>query len=170
MRPADLSAAIDLIKRFEGIEDGDPTTVNLDPYLCPADYWTIGWGHVVLDPDGQQLHGERSRQAAHNVYPQGITRTEAEILLADDLRRFAAGVAGAVTMPLANHQFCALVSFSYNVGINAYRRSSLLTLLNRGRYDQVPFQLARWNKAGGQVMAGLKRRREAEIKLWRGGT
>jgi len=45
-----LQPAVDLIKAFEGLRDGDPTSIRLDPYLCPAGYWTIGWGHVVLDP------------------------------------------------------------------------------------------------------------------------
>lgn len=163
-----LQPAIDLIRRFEGIEDGDPATVNLDPYLCPADCWTIGWGHVVLNPDGQQLRGERTKDQALAVYPNGITMIEAEILLADDVRRFAAGVEQAVAVPLADHQFCALVAFAYNVGIGAFRRSSLLLMLNRCRYDQVPFQLARWTRAGGQIMSGLQRRRAAEIRLWGG--
>jgi len=163
-----LQPAMDLIKAFEGIEDGDPTTVNLDPYLCPANYWTIGWGHVVLDPDGQPLRSERARAAARAIYPQGLTVPEVEILLADDIRRFVVGVQQAVTVPMENHQLCALVAFTYNVGLGAFRRSSLLALLNRGRYDQVPHQLARWIKAGGQAMPGLKRRRDAEIELWRG--
>src|SRR4051794_31205741 len=54
-QPRDLSGAVKLIRSFEGIEDGDPTTANLDPYLCPAGYWTIGWGHVVIGQDGQML-------------------------------------------------------------------------------------------------------------------
>lgn len=77
MKPADLQRTIELIKRFEGIEDGDPTTVNLDPYLCPADYWTIGWGHVVLNPDGQQLRGEEAWQHYQHT---GVSTPADEVL------------------------------------------------------------------------------------------
>lgn len=159
-------SAIELIKRFEGIEDGDPSTVNLDPYLCPAGYWTIGWGHVVLDADGKQLKGAGNRKAAQAIYPHGITMAEAETLLADDVRRFSAGVAKLVKAVLTDNQFCALVSFSFNVGIGAFSGSELLRAINNGAFDRVPAQIMRWTKSGGKELAGLKRRREAEVALW----
>ncbi len=163
----DLSQAVELIKAFEGILDGDPTTVNLDPYLCPAGYWTIGWGHVVTGPDGKMLKGADNKAQARAVYPAGITRDEADTLLADDVRRFAAGVERAVKVPISDTQFCALVSFAYNVGIGALEKSTLLRLLNEGNPDQVSAQMMRWTKAGGKELAGLRRRREAEAALWR---
>lgn len=81
-----LSQAVELIKSFEGIPDGDPATVNLDPYLCPAGYWTIGWGHVVLDPHGKQIKGRENKGLARCVYPGGITKAEAEVLLTDEVQ------------------------------------------------------------------------------------
>ncbi|WP_310600232.1 glycoside hydrolase family protein [Desulfobulbus sp.] len=162
----DLRQAVELIKSFEGILDGDPATVNLDPYLCPAGCWTIGWGHVVTDPHGRMLKGTGNKELARAVYPDGITMAEAEVLLADDVRRFAAGVERLVKVPLAATRFCALVSFAYNVGIGALEKSTLLRLLNEGNIDQVPDQFMRWTKAGGKELAGLKRRREAEMRLW----
>lgn len=162
----DLRQAVELIKQFEGIKDGDPSTTNLDPYLCPAGYWTIGWGHVVTDSQGKMLKGAENKQSAYAVYPGGISMAEAEALLADDVRRFAAGVERLVKVPLDDTRFCALVSFAYNVGIGALAESTLLRLLNEGAFDQVPAQLMRWTKSGGKELAGLKRRREAEAQLW----
>ena len=162
----DLRQAVELIKSFEGISDGDPATVNLDPYLCPAGYWTIGWGHVVIDPRGKMLKGAENRESARAVYPDGITRAEADVLLDDDVRRFAAGVERLVKVPVGDNQFCALISFAYNVGIGALEKSTLLRLLNEGALDQVPAQMLRWTKSGGKELAGLKRRREAEAQLW----
>jgi len=162
----DLTQAVEIIKSFEGILDGDPTTVNLDPYLCPGGFWTIGWGHVVLDPRGKLLKGAENKQAARAVYPEGITRAEAEVLLADDVRRFSAGVERAVKVTISDARFCALVSFAFNVGIGALEKSTLLRLLNEGAVDQVPAQFLRWTKVGGKELAGLRRRREAEKKLW----
>lgn len=161
-----LAPAIALIRRFEGIADGDPRTVRLDPYLCPAGHWTIGWGHVVRGPDGRPLRGRENRALARAIYPDGITRREAEILLEDDLRRFAAGVEGLVKVGLSDNQFCALVSFAYNCGLGALRTSTLLRRLNAGEHDAVPAQLMRWTKSKGVELAGLKRRRAAEAELW----
>jgi lysozyme len=162
----DLSRAVELIKSFEGILDGDPATVNLDPYLCPAGYWTIGWGHVVLDPRGKQIKGAENKQAARSIYPRGITKAEAEVLLTDDIRRFAAGVEKLLKVAVSDAKFCALVSFAYNVGVGALERSTLLKLVNQGALEQAPAQFLRWTKAGGRELAGLKRRREAEVRLW----
>src|SRR3954462_11969919 len=103
----DLGPAIDLIRRFEGIADGDPATVKLDPYLCPADHWTIGWGHVVRGPDGKAIRGKENRAAARAVYPSGITLDEAAVLLADDVRRFAAGIENLLEVKVSDNRFCA---------------------------------------------------------------
>jgi lysozyme len=161
-----LSQAVELIKSFEGIPDGDPTTVNLDPYLCPAGYWTIGWGHVALDPRGKQIKGAENKALARSVYPGGITKAEAEVLLTDDVRRFSAGVEQLLKVAVSDVKFCALVSFAFNVGVGALERSTLLRLVNEGAFDLVSAQFLRWTKAGGKELAGLKRRREAEAKLW----
>lgn len=165
-----LTPALTLIKAFEGLADGDPSTVALDPYLCPAGYWTIGWGHVVRDGRGRMLAGRAHRAAARVVYPRGITRAEAETLLLDDLRPRIATVERLVRVPLTDAQFGALLSFEYNTG--ALGGSSLLRRLNAGDYAAVPRELAKWVKArdprtGQRVtLRGLVRRRAAEAALW----
>ena len=161
-----LQPAIDLLKAFEGLKDGDPTTVRLDPYLCPAGYWTIGWGHAVLDPRGNQIKGPENKQRAREVYPHGLSLDEAAVLLADDVRRFAAGVYQAVKVPLTDNQFGALVSFSFNVGYGAFSRSTLLKVINQGEKEKAPPQFMRWTKAAGKESPGLIRRRRAEVNLW----
>ena len=162
----EVREAVELIKSFEGIPDGDPTTVNINPYLCPADYWTIGWGHVVLDSAGNQLKGASTKPIAYAVYPNGITKSEAEVLLSDDVRKFSLGVENLISVEISDTRFCALVSFAFNVGLGALRESTLLKLLNQNQQKEVPTQLMRWTKSNGKELAGLKRRREAEGKLW----
>jgi lysozyme len=71
-----------------------------------------------------------------------------------------------VTVPLSDNQFSALVCFAFNVGVGNFESSTLLRLLNRGWYEQVPAQLMRWNRANGEVFGGLSRRRAAEARLW----
>jgi len=160
------SAAINIIKSFEGIMDGDPDTVNLDPYLCPANYWTIGWGHLVRDKNNQPLKFGVNKMKAYAVYPYGITMEQAEELLFEDVQFAVGAVERKVQVPLNSNQFSALVSFVFNLGIGNFSNSTLLRLLNNGDYDSVPCQLSRWTKANGRELNGLIRRRKAEADLW----
>lgn len=162
----DYSKAVDLIKKFEGVADGNPLTVNLDPYLCPAGYWTIGWGHVVTDAKGRNFKGRSEKKAAYNIYPNGLTKEEVSTLLLDDVRKFAAYVADKVKVQLTDNQFSSLVSFCFNVGTGNFNRSSLLRLLNAGNYEAVPSEMKKWTKAGGKILPGLAKRRAAEADLW----
>jgi len=134
-------AGVTLIKEFEGL--------HLTPYLCPNKIWTIGYGHT------------RTVRAGMRITPE-----QADQFLTDDLRIVAAAVQRLVTVRLNDNQFAALVSFTFNVGIANFERSKLLELLNRGWYEQVPAQLMRWNRANGEILGGLSRRRAAEAQLW----
>lgn len=132
---------VELIKSFESLE--------LKAYLCPADVWTVGYGHTKTARFGQL-----------------ITRARAEELLIQDLRWVEATVSAGVEVPISGNQFAALCSFVFNVGPGNFRKSSLRKLLNRSWYGQVPAQLMRWNKVDGRILSGLTRRRAAEAQLW----
>lgn len=132
-----MSKEADLIKSFEGLE--------LEAYLCPADIWTIGYGHTGNVKEGDS-----------------ITKAEADELLDKDLQTFRNGVKRLVKVPLNENQFGALVSFAYNLGLGSLQNSTLLKLLNAGDYDGAADQFLRWNKSKGKVLTGLVRRREAE--------
>jgi lysozyme len=134
-------AGLALIRAYEGL--------HLTPYLCPAKIWTIGYGHTRTVRAGLK-----------------ITADQAEQLLDDDLRLIERAVQRLVAVPLNDNQFAALVSFTFNVGISNFEQSTLLKLLNRGWYEQVPAQLMRWNRANGETLGGLSRRRAAEGRLW----
>lgn len=133
---------IALIKGFEGYSS--------TPYRCSANVWTIGFGHT--------------KNVTKLTEP--ISKEYAEELLQKDLEEFENAVNRHVTVPLTQNQFDALVSLSFNIGVGAFSKSTLLKLLNKGEYNKVPYELARWNKAGGKVLAGLTRRRAAEADLW----
>lgn len=133
---------LSLIKEFEGL--------RLEAYLCPAKKWTIGYGHTKTAKPGMK-----------------ITERGAEELLRQDLAWCEEAVRTGVKVPLTQNQFDALVSFVFNVGAGAFKRSTLLRLLNQGDYDGAASQFQRWNKAGGQVLKGLTRRRKAEAEKFR---
>lgn len=132
---------LNLIKRFEGFS---PTI-----YTCPAGYSTIGYGHVVLAHEQDQLAA-------------GITQSEAAELLRKDVRIAERTVLRLISVPLTDGQFDALVSFTFNLGAGALQRSTLRRKVNRGEHESVPAELMKWVWAAGKRMPGLVRRRSAE--------
>ena len=145
-------AGIDLIKKFEGLHkvmaDG-----MVRSYRCPAGRWTIGYGHVK---------GVRSGMK--------VTAQECEDFLRQDLEWVEEAVKKHVKAPLSQLQFDALVCFVFNIGETNFKSSTALKLLNAGRYDDVPEQIMRWNKAtvNGEKkeLKGLTRRRAAEAAMF----
>lgn len=161
-----MAIAVELCERFEGIDDGDRTTANLDPYLDLAGVWTVGRGHAIVGPDGKLLRGEKNRALARALYPGGITLAEADVLLRDDMRPRAVRVATLVTAPINDAQFNALVDFEFNTGALAVSR--VLRCVNARDYAAVPTAFMLWAKADGRRVAGLVRRRACEAAVFAG--
>lgn len=127
-------------------------------YNDAASYCTIAYGHLVnLSPcDG----GEPEE------FLDGVTEPEGADLLRDDMEIAERVLLTTVDVELTDGQYAALCDFIYNVGGGNFRSSSLLKVVNRNDFEQVPFQLRRWVKAGGRVLPGLQNRREREIELF----
>ena len=134
-------AGLDLIKRFEGCV--------LTAYLDVIGMHTIGYGHT-----GGVKIGDK------------ITQEQADKLLENDVLVRVNAVNNALRRPVTQGQFDALVSFTYNVGVGNFQRSTLLKMINRGEAADASPQFLLWNKAGGKVFAGLTRRREAEKAMY----
>ena len=137
---------IALIKKFEGCK--------LDAYQCSADVWTIGFGTTQGVKKGATC-----------------SQDEAETFLANDLCQFEQSILKMVDVSLKQNEFDALISWIYNLGASNFSESTLLRRINdntdSSRAD-IPYQIKRWNRAGGKVLDGLVRRREAEALLWQG--
>jgi len=134
-----------LIKEFEGLRQR--------AYLCPAGVWTIGWGHTPASPG------------------QWVSVEEAEALLRQDLKRFESALVQWISYKfLTSNQFSACVSLAFNVGLGAFRRSSVLRWLNAGDILRSANSFLLWDKAvvNGvlQSLPGLMRRRQAERSLF----
>lgn len=141
-----LSAeGLDLLKRSEGF--------RVRTYLDVSGFPTIGYGHRLLHPES---------------FPNGIDEQQAAEILTVDVRDAEQAIERLVRVQLTQGQFDALVDFCFNLGAGRLGSSTLLKVLNLGRYDDAAEQLLRWDQAGGQENAGLKARREAELALWRG--
>lgn len=150
---------LELIQQWEGFK--------LNVYKDSAGLPTIGVGHLLTR--SELTSGKIVIDGVPVQYAGGLTNQQVIDLLSQDVKPAEQAVNGSVTVPLNQNQFDALVSFAFNVGVGAFTGSTLLKVLNQKQYDQVPAQLLRWVRSGGQVVQGLVNRRDNEIKLWNGG-
>ena len=130
-----------LIKKFEGC--------RLKAYRCSANVLTIGYGHTGGVKEGDV-----------------ISQPEADKLLEEDIAKFEDYVSDNVIVELNQNQFDALVAWTFNLGVGNLRQSTMLKKLNESDFASVPFEMRRWNKAGGKTLDGLIRRRQAESLLF----
>ncbi|MFW1955064.1 lysozyme [Acinetobacter guillouiae] len=137
---------VDLICGFEGLE--------LKAYDDGVGVCTIGYGTTIY-PHGKAVQ-----------YGDTCTIEQAKNYMQYDLRRFEQAVNAAVNVPLNQNQFDALVSLSYNIGIGAFKNSTLLKLLNASDYHAASHQFDVWIKAGGKTVQGLVNRRAVEKTLF----
>lgn len=126
---------------------------RLSSYQDAKGVWTNGWGHTGPD-----------------VYPgQTITQATADANLASDEQKAVDCVNDVVQVILTQHEFDALVDFTFNAGCHAFATSTLLTKLNTGDYAGAAAQLPLWDHAGTQVLAGLLKRRTEEMNEFNTG-
>lgn len=137
-------AGLTMIAGYEGLR----TTAYLDPVGIP----TICYGHIKTAKLGQTK-----------------TKQECIDLLHEEAKEYVDGVKRYTYVPLSQGQLDALVSFSYNVGLNAYRNSTLRRKLNAGDYCGAAREFPRWDKAGGKVLPGLVKRRTEEQRRFMEG-
>ena len=131
-----------MTEQFEGCK--------LTAYQDQVGVWTIGYGHT-----GPEV-----------VKGRTITIEEAQDLLAMDIRTAATFVNNVVAVALSQEEFDALVDFAFNLGRGRLEESTLLHELNAGNFAAAAAQFEVWDRAGGAVVAGLLRRRQAEAALF----
>jgi GH24 family phage-related lysozyme (muramidase) len=146
---------VDFIKRWEGFRER--------MYNDPVGHCTVGYGTL--------LHmGNCDGSASEQPYVDGVTEAQATELLAQGAAQFQQTINDSLSVPLTQSQNDALVSFTYNVGTANFLNSTLLRVLNEGKYDAVPAELRKWTKArqDGELieLPGLVKRRAAEAELF----
>jgi lysozyme len=143
-------AGIALIKHHEGVRSR--------PYRCAANLWTCGVGHLI--GDGKSLPDSWNRT---------FSQEEIDGLLKSDLRRFELGVHKMLpNVPLRQHEFDAIISFCFNLGLGCFQRSTLRQALLRGDKKAAMESLVKYCRAGGKILRGLQIRRLDERALFEG--
>jgi lysozyme len=140
--------ALNTIQQFEGLK--------LKAYKDSVGIWTVGFGNIFnLDTGNPIKEGDE------------ISLETAERWLKIEVDNLQAKMRKVITVPLNDNQWTALTSLAYNIGFGAFKRSTLLRLLNAGASkEEVAKQILRWNKAGGKEVKGLTNRRQAEFNLF----
>jgi lysozyme len=144
------SRGLALIKQFEGL--------RLDAYQDSVGVWTIGYGHTAAAGPPKPRRGMR------------ISRAEADAILARDLGKYETAVENCIHRPMEPNQFDAMVSLCFNIGLGAFAKSRLVRLFNAGDEDGAARAFLSWTRAGTQRLSGLRRRREAEKRLFESKT
>lgn len=142
-----------ILRQFEGC--------RLVAYKCPAGYWTIGYGNRYYADGTPVQEGDKiDQETANRLLDITIEKFEKQVrlLLGDTL---------LVTLP--KEAIDPLISFSFNVGVNAFAKSTLLKKIkeNKLNFDAIEAEFNKWNKGGGKVLPGLVKRRKAEFQLYK---
>lgn len=127
----------------------DYEELRLVAYQDAKGVWTIGWGSTRDVKEGDTISVEEAEQRLRN-----------DVKFAED------AVSKGVIVPLAQHEFDALVSLTFNIGVGAFLDSTLLKRLNEGKKDAAARQILRWNKCNGRELAGLTNRRRKEQRMF----
>jgi len=153
---------IHLIKYFEG--------VKYRPYMCSGNVWTVGCGHALYP---RQLVMNLVDRKKYKLKPEDNriwTIEEVDGLLKYDLQRFELGVLRLLgTVQPKQSEFDALVSFSFNLGLGTFQRSTVRSAFIRGDKTRAGEVLLKYCRTGGQVLKGLQRRRLAEHAMFMSG-
>ena len=149
--PIYLAPAQKIIKAFEGCK--------LAAYKCPAGVWTIGWGATIVNGAAVREGDTISQALADELLRAEILR------IAEQLHQIIPAAA-----KWGGNQQAALISWAYNVGLGAVKDSTLRKRINAGEGGPavIPQELPKWDKANGAAIAGLTRRRAAEVALFIG--
>lgn len=140
-----------LLKEFEDFAETKPGRPDIaHAYQDIVGVWTIAWGFTKGVEPGQRM-----------------TRVEADRRLGQELEReYVRPILAACTRTPTDNQLAAMACLAWNIGINGFKKSTVLKNHNRGDFDAAARAFSLWNKAGGKVVRGLTRRRSAEAALY----
>jgi len=157
-----VGGSVDKIAKLIVGEEGDKLTVYRDP---GAGAWTVGKGHLILSTDTVMRAG-----ASQKLHPFGpvtdITQAESDSFFKNDISVATHAVDNAVKVLLTSNQRAALISLVFNIGVTAWKASTILRKLNASDFVGAANEFSRWIYDNGVIVEGLVDRRERERNLF----
>lgn len=158
-------SGVDFIKKFEGIHDGDLSKIGLQPKMCPAGIWTVGYGYALVNKDnGKWIKGRDQYHLIQKQYPELLTITEEDAvkLLDQILDKYELKVLRNIKVDISQTQFDMLVSHTFNTGGS----DTLFKLINSEAkmIDIEKWWTTKYITADGVRLPGLIRRRREEFQ------
>lgn len=157
---------IDLIKHYESLHDGNLTKTGLQPKMDPSEYWTEGYGHLMIYL-GKPLRGGENEEIVYSI-SEIKTEKQAELVLSQDLEECEYMI-HKLNLQLTQYQFDAIVSFSFNVGGGAFKNSTLLKMIKNELWSDnnlIRDEFLKWKYSDRIILKGLYNRRKSEAGLF----
>jgi lysozyme len=157
---------IEIIKRYESLHDGDLSQIGLQPKKDPSGYWTEGYGHLMIYK-GKPIKGDKNKELAYSISTIK-TEEQAEKQLKIDIEEVEFEI-NKLNLDITQNQFDALISFTYNCGVYAFKSSTLLKMIqNKVWSDQnlIRDEFLKWKYSDSKELLGLYCRRKSEAKLF----
>jgi len=158
-----------LVAHYEGLHDGDLRAIGLQPKMCPAGYWTEGYGQVITDSKGKMIRGIENKALA---YKYSKIKTVEQALEALGIALYARAVfVNKLGLPINDYQKASLISIGYNIGLGNLKTSGLVRAIkNKASNTVIDANFREWNKARVRgelvVLEGLDKRRVSEAYLY----
>jgi len=164
---------LELIKHYESLHDGDMSRIGLQPKMCPARIWTVGYGRALKHPTtGKWLKEEKDKELAYSMYPN-LTEVQAIQMLKEDIAKFENEVYKLIKVATIDYEYDAMVSLAYNIGIFQFSKSTMLGYHNKNDKAIASTRFIPFNKStiNGilKVLPGLTARRQTETLLYKTG-
>ena len=156
---------LQLVSHYESLHDGDLTEIGLQPKMCPAGLWTEGYGRLVRDSEGNTLKGINNKKKAYDN-SKIHTIEQAHKALEEDLSDYSERI-DSLQLQLTDNQKVALISFCYNVGFYAFKKSKFLEHVKRkAKPALIDICFRSFNKSNGVELKGLTYRRKTEALMY----
>lgn len=137
-------------------------------YKCSAGYWTIGVGHKITAKDSN-LESIIGREATYNILNEELDEQEISALLALDIQDFVRSIVQVVGTKLKPNEFDAVASLAFNIGVNAFKRSTLARKINiKADPESIALEFIKWSYVGKNINRGLLKRRYVEAAVFLG--
>jgi GH24 family phage-related lysozyme (muramidase) len=156
--------SLNIIKFFSTIDDSSMVEIGLHHKLNMQNIWTVGYDHQIIY-NGRLLKGSKDKYLAYLQF-DGLSMFDAEILLEKDIHNLERIISNLITVPLSKNKFSAILSFAHNLGIDAFKNTQMVNLINNSNFNAAFGEFKKYDTKNGKILKTLISRRYQEADLF----